>query len=375
MRYSVLLSSFCLLLLGLAACGTREGGRGRIPEVPQVSDFYGATNLQALLEAVEDDEEDAESYYQIARIFLYKKQHSKALSYIQKAWQQDSSRAEYAYLAAKIHLSEGQYKQALPYAQKAYLELASLPNALLLAELYLQSGQYTLSEKYLRLAERVSEREALIAYTRGRLLATQGDSLRAYQSFQQALGLRPDFPDTYKHFAGLLNQMQRFQEALQIAQKGLVYRSGEDSLYLQKGIAWRSLKRSDSARVAFEQAYQRNVRFYEASYELGKAAFLSGNYKGAIKYLESSLRYQKKQPKIHYYLGISLQQQGRLPEALQALREALSAAPEDGEAYYAYYALKERIEMEQYRRRQDSLYKIQQEYWRQQNIVPEEQAF
>lgn len=371
MRHPFLLSSFCLLVFGLAACDTREGSRGQIPEVPQINDFYGATNLQALLEAIEDEEEDAESHYQIARIFLYKKQYSKALSYVQKAWQQDSSKAEYAYLTAKIYLSEGQYSPALPYAQKAYLELASLPNALLLAELYLHSGQYTLSEKYLRLAERVSEREALIAYTRGRLLAIQGDSLRAYQSFQAALSLRPDFPDTYKHFAALLNHMQRPQEALQIIQKGLAYRSGEDSLYLQKGIAWRSLKRNDSALVAFEQAYQRNVRFFEASYELGKASFLSGNYKGAIRYLESSLRYQKKQPKASYYLGISLQQQGRLPEALQALREALSAAPEDGEAYYAYYALKERIEMEQYRRRQDSLYKLQQEYWRQQNIVPD----
>lgn len=373
MPYLFSLSTVFFLLLGLASCGiTERGSRGQIPEIPQFGDFYESTNLQALLEAIEDDEEDAESHYQIARIFLHKKQYSKALSYIQKAWQQDSSKMEYAYLIAKIHLSEEKPSLALPYAQKAYAEIASLQNALLLAELYLKRRQYSLSEKYLRLAEGVSEREVLIAYTRGRLWAAQSDSLRAYRYFQTALSLRPDFPDTYKHFAALLNQMKRPQEALQMVEKGLGYRSGEDSLYLQRGIAWRSLKRSDSARVAFEQAYQRNVRFYEASYELGKSAFLAGDYKAAIRYLESSLRYQKKQPKIYYYLGVALQQQRRFPEALQALREALSAAPDDGEAYYAYYALKERIEMERYRRQQDSLYKVQQQYWQQQNIGVED---
>ena len=78
-------------------------------------------------------------------------------------------------------------------------------------------------------------------------------------------------------------------------------------------------------------AYERFVRLDDRSarvdYKLALARYRDGDADGAIAALKDTLRIDESLADAHYLLGVCLREQGRLPDALQALEKAAALSP------------------------------------------------
>ena len=80
-------------------------------------------------------------------------------------------------------------------------------------------------------------------------------------------------------------------------------------------------KKSDirRARVAYQQALQRDPGFGPAHVALGLSFFLSGEYENAGSHLQAAIQRNPDSAEAHYYLGLVRRAQGRLSEAKDEL--------------------------------------------------------
>jgi len=97
---------------------------------------------------------------------------------------------------------------------------------------------------------------------RGNYLAMEGSCEEAIGAYEEALGLRPDFPEAWFNKGVVLSSVGRFEEALEAFEEALRLRSDYPLAWYSKGlillITW---KDRDEARAAFNEAFKRDALF------------------------------------------------------------------------------------------------------------------
>jgi tetratricopeptide (TPR) repeat protein len=131
----------------------------------------------------------------------------------------------------------------------------------------------------------------------GQALAKKGDNAGAEAAFKQAVDADPTKPDGYSELASFYNAQKKFDQANQASAKAAELMSASGStdpvaIFNQGIILWNQSKAAE-AQVQFEKATQLNPKMADA----------------------------------HYFLGMTLVNQGKLPDAKKPFEEYLSLAP------------------------------------------------
>ncbi|MGD0060626.1 MAG: tetratricopeptide repeat protein [Verrucomicrobiia bacterium] len=142
----------------------------------------------------------------------------------------------------------------------------------------------------------------------GVVLEQSGRIPEAIGHLEQALRIKPDFPEAQCNLGIALGQAGRIPEAI----------------------------------GHLKEALQIKPDFAEAHYNLGVALMATGRMPEAIEQFEQALRINPNYAEAHCNLGIALGQAGRIPEAIGHLKEALRIKPDSTPAQTALAQLQTR---------------------------------
>lgn len=169
----------------------------------------------------------------------------------------------------------------------------------------------------------------------------EGQLDQAIPQLQKAVDLEPDHMETIDDLADVYARTGKFDEQLALLQKAVARTPNND--HLVEGVL-----KADLIQGKFQAAqqivdhhtflpvhrtYELRDLYQELEYGMGAEAFNKGNYEQALKYFQAALKLpaslgmddfeQQSTPRIHYYIGRTLDALGRKQEAKQAYQESI----------------------------------------------------
>jgi len=134
----------------------------------------------------------------------------------------------------------------------------------------------------------------------GEAFLKKGDEAGAEAAFKKAIAADPKLPDPYAALASLYNQQKKFDQAAEMSKKatelsgaGGASGGASASVVFNQGIIFWNQSKIAEAKAQFEQAIKLDEKFADA----------------------------------HYWLGMALVNEGKLPEAVVSFEKYLTLAP------------------------------------------------
>jgi tetratricopeptide (TPR) repeat protein len=168
----------------------------------------------------------------------------------------------------------------------------------------------------------------------GLALIEQGRGQEAIEHFEDALRIRPDYPEAHNNLANALRQVGRYPEAIGHYEQALRARPDDPEGHNNVGNALLQVGKYPEAIGHYEQALRIRPDFPEAHNNLGFALEQEGRTKEAVGHYEDALRIRPDFAEAHYNWGLALARLGRLPEAMGHWEQALRIKPDYVEAHY-----------------------------------------
>src|SRR5438093_126407 len=171
----------------------------------------------------------------------------------------------------------------------------------------------------------------------GTISFLQGRLAEAKENFEQALRIRPEFPDALDNLAIVLIDLGRGDEAIPYLRKGFEYQSIADAAEasFRLGAALLKMKRVDDAMPNIRQGIRLKPDYAEGHALLGAALQTSGKLSEAKSELDEAIRLKPDSPSLHRELADILLALGQSDEAIFQLETALHIDPQDPDSHEA----------------------------------------
>lgn len=152
----------------------------------------------------------------------------------------------------------------------------------------------------------------------------------AIASLDQALNLKPDYPEALIQRGQALVKLKRYDEALNAYDEALKLQVDEPQTWYYRAVVLNQLQRYNEAIAALEKASEMGKVEDLASLEEKAYALQSLNrYEEALTAYIEALKFTPGSAKLWYQQGQVLNQLNRHEEALSALNQALELKPDD----------------------------------------------
>lgn len=168
----------------------------------------------------------------------------------------------------------------------------------------------------------------------GEALLRANDFGGAISAYQQALTLRPNFPEVHLGLAQVRAAQNDIEGALAQVQEGLRQRPNYAEALLFQGKLQQQLGRTSEALVSYDNSIRANGRIAESYYRRAMIYISNEENAAAVRDLQRAVQLQPNFPEAHYWMGRAYYAQRRLQSALSSLRQAISLNPNYLEAIY-----------------------------------------
>jgi tetratricopeptide (TPR) repeat protein len=163
----------------------------------------------------------------------------------------------------------------------------------------------------------------------GRALLLEGKVDEAIAHLQIALQLSPDNGGTHLNLGVALLQQGKVDEAVAHLQKALELNPGDEEAHVNLGNILMQRGQVDEAISHFESAVQISPGYAQAQNNLGNALFRQGKFDQAIPHFQKALEINPGYAKAHNNLANALLQTGRVQEAIVHFQQAVQLEPGD----------------------------------------------
>jgi Flp pilus assembly protein TadD len=210
-------------------------------------------------------------------------------------------------------------------------------NNLSLGSAFFQRGYYDQAAASFQLALRDDPSSAEAQYGLGSVYLKQDKNVEARASFEQALKLTANYPDTapnsWNNLGLLATREARTADAVGYFQEAL--RASPDYwIALENlGNAYRQQKRWDEARATLERAAAARPQDPEANYSLAMVYAQTDDTDRAYQYLQNALRLRPDYPEALNNLGVLYLRTRRRDDAVAKFEECIRVAPSFDQAY------------------------------------------
>jgi tetratricopeptide (TPR) repeat protein len=164
------------------------------------------------------------------------------------------------------------------------------------------------------------------------ILLQEGRIEDAMGHLEQALRIKPDFPEVHYNLGVALVQLGRVQEAIAHYERAIRIKPDYAEAHNNLGIVLQQTGKIEEAIAHYEQALRSKPDYAEAHNNLGLALARLGRLQEAIGHYEQALRLKPDYAEAQYNLGVALVRLGRLPEAMGHWEQALRSKPDYAEA-------------------------------------------
>jgi tetratricopeptide (TPR) repeat protein len=168
----------------------------------------------------------------------------------------------------------------------------------------------------------------------GMALKDAGKLTEAAAHFEQALHLKPDYPEAHYNLGSILQRTGNLPEAVSHYEQALRLKPDFAEVHYNYGVALMQVGRPQDAITHYEQAVRINPDYAEAHCNLGITLAQTGRIEDAIAHFEQALRINPDYADAHNDLGVVLKQMGRTEEAAAHFEQALRINPDYAEAHY-----------------------------------------
>ncbi len=151
----------------------------------------------------------------------------------------------------------------------------------------------------------------------------------ALKYHQQATGLAPHAAHLYNEWALTLDQMGRYDQAVEKLQKSLSLDAKFVDTYVFLGEVYRHNQQLDEAITAYQKALELKPDRAEANRGLALVYAYQGKTEQAIEQEQAIIQHSPNDPTAHQHLAILYQQQGQLDAALREAEAATRVAGND----------------------------------------------
>jgi predicted O-linked N-acetylglucosamine transferase (SPINDLY family) len=153
---------------------------------------------------------------------------------------------------------------------------------------------------------------------------TAGELEEAHALYQRALEAQPDQPDILQRAAILAFQMDRREEAIDLALRSISLDGQRADFHYNLGLMLRNMGRLGESIEAFRQAIAINPDYPEAFNDVGIALASARRPEDAIECFRQALSLRSDFPEALNNLGSALGTIGKLNEAISACRQAVA---------------------------------------------------
>lgn len=173
------------------------------------------------------------------------------------------------------------------------------------------------------------------------IYVTEGQLDKAEQSFKRALRLDPSLSKARNNYSSLLFKQERYEEAarmLEYAVKDIGYDNRAKAME-NLGVCYIQLKEYDKAIDIFQRALRMNPRMPRSHLELAEIYQKQGEYKTAIRYVQSFQKITKPSPR-SLLLGVQIAQKLNDVDAKASYEVALRNLFPESNEYKMYLEAK-----------------------------------
>ena len=189
------------------------------------------------------------------------------------------------------------------------------------------------SETLFRHTLAVTKNNFAAHHSLGYTLLTRGDTDAAIGEFQQALLLRPRFPEALNNLGNAYLRKQDPQAAVAHYERALSFQPSLSQARYNLGTTLLQLGRLDEAITALTLAADAQPTSPWTQLNLGNAFLQKGDLAQAIVRYQNTVTLQPDLADAHDNLGVALHQAGRAADALRHFEQALSLAPRHANAH------------------------------------------
>jgi tetratricopeptide (TPR) repeat protein len=168
----------------------------------------------------------------------------------------------------------------------------------------------------------------------GLLLGKQGRLQEASTAFLHALRVEPAHAEAALHLGTALREQGRLERAAAYLEYALDLQPGLAAAHSKRGLVLSDLGELEAAAAAYREALRLEPDLVPALSHLGILLEELSQPEEGQRLLERALDLGAGQPQVHVHYGLSLANQGRLPEARAQFLQALAGDPDCAAALF-----------------------------------------
>ena len=135
----------------------------------------------------------------------------------------------------------------------------------------------------------VHKNSAVIHYNLGLLYSLNQNSEKAYQHYLSALHEQPNDLETLINISGVLNDLGRYSEALEMSNRAVILGSSHPECFSNKGIALINIGKYQDAIDSFSRSLTINSQFIPALINMGNVFQRLHKHREAISFYDQAL--------------------------------------------------------------------------------------
>lgn len=198
---------------------------------------------------------------------------------------------------AKAYLSVGKSRQAIQHLKEAIRQKPDYHEAhFILANAYVDEGNYDLALIYYENTTIMDRNNCLAYYALGSLQLSLGKTASGFENLQRTIDCGPQNVDYYFRIADIFRSQNRFDDVVEIYQKGIKNNPDEGRLYLFLANELFDRREYEKAAIRYEQSIAKAKSFSSTPNLLQNLAFC---YYRTERYTEAVQHYDKAAQLIH----------------------------------------------------------------------------
>jgi tetratricopeptide (TPR) repeat protein len=268
------------------------------------------TAADYLLLAAKADKNDKIAYLaysELGNIALSNNKLSEAAEYLQKAVNINPTDATDHYNLALVYLKQKRTEDALPHLKKA--ESLSNENTQILENLglaYQQINDYQKSIEIYQKILKVNNKNINALSQIANIFYKEGKIHEALNAFKSIAEFRPATEHAriaYLNIGNILDDLQRFDEAIEYYKKALIIKPNDDSAYYNMGITYKHANQNEKAIHAWQKASQLNPDNVKPHLALADLLYEVGHLNDAIEEYKKITEKWNNIPEAHFSLA------------------------------------------------------------------------
>jgi len=240
---------------------------------------------------------------------------------------------------ADLFAQAGQYVQSsrLAEAEALYRQILSLDahhvdSLHLLGVVAYLTGRHELAAEMIGRAISLNDKVAEFHSNLGNALMDMGKLTEAIASYQQALIIKPNFPEALYNLGDTFRDQGKLAEAIACYEKALSVKPDSPEVLLNLGNVLTTQGKLTEAIASYENALSVRPVFPEALLALGNALMAQSKPTQAIPHYQQALAIKPQFPEVLCCLGSAFMAQGKPTQAIPCYQKALAIKPDFPEA-------------------------------------------